>query len=62
MLIRPGRPTAARVETHHDHRLAMSFALVGLAVDGVEIADPEVVAKSWPGFWSSIQTLQTTAG
>ena len=34
----------ARIETYGDHRMAMSFALVGLGTPGIEIADPEVVA------------------
>ena len=38
----------ARLDTHHDHRLAMSFGLLGLVVDGIEIVDPDVVSKSWP--------------
>jgi len=40
----------------------MAFALMGLAVPGIEIADPDVVSKSWPGFWSMIQTLGRAAG
>lgn len=55
--ILPGMPHAATVETHHDHRLAMSLALMGLVVDGIEIADPEVVSKSWPGYWSMLEDL-----
>ena len=34
--------------------LAMSFALAGLRIPGVEIADPEVVAKTWPSFWNML--------
>jgi 3-phosphoshikimate 1-carboxyvinyltransferase len=41
----------ARLATHHDHRLAMAFAVLGAVVEGVEIEDPDVVSKSWPGFW-----------
>lgn len=37
--------------THHDHRLAMAFGLIALRVAGVEIDDPDVVSKSWPGYW-----------
>ncbi|MBG7603621.1 MAG: 3-phosphoshikimate 1-carboxyvinyltransferase [Actinobacteria bacterium] len=55
------RPTdllqAARLETHHDHRLAMAFGLLGLVVDGVEVADPGVVSKSWPGFWDELAAI-----
>jgi 3-phosphoshikimate 1-carboxyvinyltransferase len=55
------RPTdllhGARLDTHHDHRLAMAFGLLGLVVDGIEIADPDVVTKSWPGYWEALATI-----
>jgi 3-phosphoshikimate 1-carboxyvinyltransferase len=55
------RPTdllhGARLDTHHDHRLAMSFGLLGLVVDGLEIADPQVVTKSWPGYWDALEKI-----
>lgn len=47
----------ARLDTHHDHRLAMSFGLLGLVVDGIEIVDPGVVSKSWPGFWDALDAM-----
>jgi 3-phosphoshikimate 1-carboxyvinyltransferase len=47
----------ARLETHHDHRLAMAFGLLGLVVDGIEIADPGVVSKSWPGYWEALASI-----
>jgi 3-phosphoshikimate 1-carboxyvinyltransferase len=40
------------IETHGDHRIAMSFAVLGLARPGLRIAAPRVVAKSYPEFWS----------
>jgi 5-enolpyruvylshikimate-3-phosphate synthase len=30
----------------------MAFGVLGTAIAGIEIADPAVVSKSWPGFWS----------
>ncbi len=55
------RPTdllhGARLETHHDHRLAMAFGLLGLVVDGIEIVDPGVVSKSWPSFWEALESI-----
>lgn len=55
------RPTdllhGARLGTHHDHRLAMAFGLLGLVVDGVEVADPDVVSKSWPAFWDVLESI-----
>ncbi|WP_040492977.1 3-phosphoshikimate 1-carboxyvinyltransferase [Ilumatobacter nonamiensis] len=47
----------ARLDTHHDHRLAMSFGLLGLVVSGLEIADPEVVTKSWPTYWDALDAI-----
>ncbi len=44
----------ARLATHHDHRLAMAFAVLGSVVDGIEVEDPDVVSKSWPGFWTML--------
>lgn len=47
----------ARLATHHDHRLAMAFGLLGLVVDGIEIEDPAVVSKSWPGYWDALAAI-----
>ena len=47
----------AALHTHHDHRLAMAFAVLGSAVDGISIDVPEVVGKSWPGFWDAYDAL-----
>jgi 3-phosphoshikimate 1-carboxyvinyltransferase len=41
----------ARINSHNDHRIAMSFAAAGLAVDGQVIEDPGCVGKSFPDFW-----------
>ena len=49
--------TPTRFGTHHDHRLAMALALLGLVVDGVEVADPAVVSKSWPEYWEMLDQL-----
>jgi 5-enolpyruvylshikimate-3-phosphate synthase len=35
----------------------MSVALVGLCVEGVSIANPDVVNKTWPGYWEMLDTL-----
>ena len=44
----------ARLGTHRDHRLAMAFTAVALAVPGVVIEDPGCVAKTYPGFWADL--------
>jgi 3-phosphoshikimate 1-carboxyvinyltransferase len=55
--VRGGRPGSGRVRTYGDHRMAMSFALIGLRVPGVEICDPGCVAKTFPGFWEALAGL-----
>ena len=47
----------ARLETYHDHRLAMAFGLLALVVDGIEVSDPSVVSKSWPGYWDALGAI-----
>ncbi len=53
--IEPAPLHGAAVETYADHRMAMSFALAGLAVEGVAIRDPGCVAKTWPGFFAALE-------
>jgi 3-phosphoshikimate 1-carboxyvinyltransferase len=45
------------VDPWGDHRIAMSLALVGLRRPGVVIDHPEVVGKSYPGFWRDLQKM-----
>lgn len=52
-----GTPSALSVATYHDHRMAMSFALLGARVEGVEIEDPMVVTKSFPDFWEVLHDM-----
>lgn len=58
LTIEPAMLHAARLQSHDDHRLAMAFGLIGLRVPGVEIDDPDVVAKSWPGYWGMLEGLR----
>jgi 3-phosphoshikimate 1-carboxyvinyltransferase len=52
-----GKARGAEIETHNDHRLAMSFAIAGLAVPGIRIKGENCVNKSFPTFWETLQTL-----
>ena len=52
-----GKPHGAEIETYNDHRLAMSFAVAGLAIPGVKIKGERCVDKSFPGFWETLQEL-----
>ena len=56
--VHPGEPRPATVQTYHDHRMAMSFAVLGLRAHGVTIADPGCVAKTFPTFWQVLETLR----
>ncbi len=46
-----GPPTASDVHTYDDHRMAMSFAVAGLRLDGMVIRDADCVSKTFPGFF-----------
>ena len=54
-----GAPREARVATHGDHRIAIAFAVAGLAgvASAVELDDPACVAVSYPTFWSDLQEV-----
>lgn len=57
LIIMPGDLQAATVNSHGDHRIAMAMALVGLRQPGIEIADPGVVQKTWPGYFDLLSRL-----
>ncbi len=58
LTIYPSPVRSAEVETYDDHRMAMSFTLLGLRVPGIEIADAECVAKTFPGFFEAIDGMR----
>lgn len=45
------------VDPEGDHRIAMAFAVAGLAVPGTRVANPECAAKSYPSFWEDLSRL-----
>ncbi|MFL6205747.1 MAG: 3-phosphoshikimate 1-carboxyvinyltransferase, partial [Acidimicrobiales bacterium] len=55
---RPGPLRPATIHTYDDHRMAMAFALAGLRSEGVQIADPGCVAKTFPGYWHLLEGLR----
>ena len=54
LAIEPQPVTPATVACYADHRMAMSFALLGAAGAGLSIADPSCVSKTYPGFWDDL--------
>ena len=53
---RPIRP--ATIETYNDHRMAMSFALLGLQRPGIVIANPQCVSKTFPDYFAVLNSLR----
>jgi 3-phosphoshikimate 1-carboxyvinyltransferase len=54
----PGTPTGGRIDPHGDHRVAMSFAVLGSRVPGVIVEDPGCVSKTCPDFfelWTALE-------
>jgi 3-phosphoshikimate 1-carboxyvinyltransferase len=45
------RPQIVEIETYHDHRIAMSFGVLGSRLPGLRILDPGCVAKTYPNYW-----------
>jgi 3-phosphoshikimate 1-carboxyvinyltransferase len=50
----PSRIRPALVQTYDDHRMAMSFALIGLRAPGIRISDPACVGKTYPEFFNDL--------
>ncbi|MGC2425111.1 MAG: 3-phosphoshikimate 1-carboxyvinyltransferase, partial [Nitrospirota bacterium] len=62
MIIHGGAPIhAAEVDSHGDHRVAMSMAVAGLIAegDGMIINDTECINTSFPGFMELLESIQT---
>ena len=48
--IEPGPRRPALLDSYADHRMVMAAAVLGLAIDGVEVRDPGAVTKTLPDF------------
>lgn len=42
------------INTYGDHRMAMAFAPLAMIFSSIQIKDPEVISKSYPGFWEDL--------
>lgn len=62
--VEPAPLTDARIETYHDHRVAMSFGVLGSFDkngDGspwLSIEDPTCCKKTFPAFWDVLEDLR----
>lgn len=45
------------IHTYEDHRMAMAFAPAALCLPELIIAEPQVVSKSYPGYWDDLREV-----
>ncbi len=45
------------IDTYEDHRMALAFAPCAFILSGLGINHPQVVSKSYPHFWDSLQQM-----
>ncbi len=57
LTIYPGVPQAAEIQTYDDHRMAMSFSLLGLRVPGIRILEPGCTTKTYPKYFEDLAAL-----
>jgi len=43
------------IATYEDHRMAMAFAPAAMRMPSLQIAEPQVVSKSYPGYWEDLK-------
>lgn len=57
LTIDPAPIQPSTVATYDDHRMAMSFALMGLKTAGIRIAHPECTQKTYPDYFQDLGRL-----
>ena len=57
MTIQPATPRGQQLESHDDHRVAMSLAVMGARVPGIVIEDPGCVSKTCPAFFDVLREV-----
>lgn len=48
------------IDTYEDHRMAMAFAPIAMALGKIKINNPQVVTKSYPTFWDDLKKAKFT--
>ena len=43
------------IKTYEDHRMAMAFAPAAIHYPTIQIDEPQVVSKSYPGYWDDLR-------
>lgn len=57
IVIDPGMPGPADIQTYDDHRMAMAFALTGLRAEGIRICNPQCCRKTFENYFSVLDEL-----
>lgn len=57
----PTNITPTEIDTYHDHRMAMSLALIGLRNPGIVIRDPDCTGKTYPNYWQDLAQFSGSA-
>lgn len=58
VVIHPGKPRPAKIETFDDHRVAMSFAVTGLKAPGIVIENPMCCKKTFANFFDLMDEIE----
>lgn len=45
------------IPTYQDHRMALGFAPLSLALSGIQILESDVVVKSYPHYWEDLRSM-----
>ena len=57
LTIEPGQPQPAKIQTFHDHRVAMAFTVTGLRAKGIIILDPMCCKKTFENYFDVVDTI-----
>jgi 3-phosphoshikimate 1-carboxyvinyltransferase len=61
MIIYPSLPKYAEIETYDDHRMAMSFSLIGLKAGNIRILNPLCCRKTFPDYFDTLKKVLENA-
>jgi len=57
LTITGSKPKGAVIDTRGDHRIAMAFSILGSVAGETAIDEAECVSKTFPDFWSILQSI-----
>lgn len=57
IIIKPGKPQNAEIETFDDHRIAMAFAVTGTVYGNIRILNPQCCEKTFPEFFEVLSEI-----